>query len=114
MTKKKKGKKQRKISLVADGKCVEYTEEELINEFASTLSELLDKKEPFILIITPLKGKCYSISSPEVMLLLPQDVLLLEAKSHRSVIELFDEIISIRSKLEEYYKEYHKKPHYIS
>ena len=117
MSKSEKKQEQRKTSMLANGRYVEYSEEDIVKEFSSILSELLEKREPFVLIITPLKERGYLVSSPEIVLLSPLDVFLLEAKAHRAVIDLFDEIVSIRSKLETIgskLKEYHKKPNYIS
>jgi len=107
MLKKKQG---RSINILVNGKPVEYSDKDIVKEFSSIISELLEKREPFVLIVVPLRGESRMLSSPEVFLSSPLDVLLLEAKTQRSVIELFDEIISLRSKLGENLR----RPHYVS
>jgi len=102
-------KKKPLIGVYADGKYIQVSEEDLVKEFTSIVSKLLEKREPFVLIVEPLKGKGYVLASPEVACVSPLDVLLLEAKTQRSVIELFDKVISVRSKL----RGKSQKPSYI-
>jgi len=105
-----KKKKERKISMLVDGKPMEIPKEDIPKDVASLLQKLLEKREPFILVIMPLREKGYLLSSPEVVLSSPFDVLLLEAKTQHSIIDLFDEIILLRSKIREQYE----KPVYVS